>query len=317
MKEIKKLILLVNLGSPEELSIRGIKKFLALFLSDKRVIGLPRILWYPILYGIILPFRSKKLLHLYANLWHKSNKSPLIYYTEEQARILSDQQKSDTLVMHAFSYSNPKIEDVLSKMHVKYDITYLKVIPLYPQFSSTTTSSVFDKVASFYKDKYYLPHIDFVRDFHKDDSYIELVANKIKESWNKSGRGDKLVLSYHSLPVSLIQKGDSYFEECLATSELIVKKLGLNIEQYIVTFQSKFGKQEWLTPATFLELINLAKKGISIDIVCPGFVSDCLETLEEINVTNRQVFMDNGGKNYNYIPCLNDDVEFIQCLAQI
>lgn len=317
MKDKKSLILLVNLGSPEQLSVRAIKAFLAVFLADKRVVNLPRILWYPILYGIILPFRSKKLFSLYSNIWHKTDKSPLTYYTEEQARVLGEIVATDIEVRHAFSYSNPRIEDVLEEMHSKYEITNLKVIPLYPQFSSTTTSSVFDQVATFYKNKCYLSGVSFVRDFHKNNDYIELIVNKIKKSWENIGQADKLVLSYHSLPVSVIKKGDSYFEECIHTSELIVEKLGLTQDQYVVTFQSKFGRQEWLTPATLPELIKLAQNGVSIDIVCPGFVSDCLETLEEISVTNKDLFIQNGGKTYNYINCLNDDEDFIRFLAQI
>ena len=276
--------------------------------------------------------------------------SPLIYYTKTQAEKLSERiQKTEThdmdsskvrndrgnlndightndtyasanndvIVSYAFCYSDPEIKDVLLELHNKYEIGDLQIIPLYPQFSSTTTSPVFDQIAGFYKDKYYLPNIQFVRGFYGHEEYINLIAKKIQVSWANNGKSDKLVLSFHSLPVNIITKGDSYYDECLDTSKLIAKKLDLSEGEYIVTFQSKFGRQKWLTPATHLELINLAKAGASVDIICPGFVSDCLETLEEINVTNRELFMENGGMQYNYITCLNDSEGFINVLDSI
>lgn len=316
MKKNKKVILLVNLGSPNELRVSAIRLFLAKFLADKRVVNLPKILWYPILYGIILSFRAPKLLKLYSKVWHKSGVSPLIYYTKSQSEKLSKRMQ-DICVSYAYCYSNPEIKDVLSELHTKYEISELQILPLYPQFSSTTTSPVFDQVASFYKDKYYLPNIHFIRGFHANEEYINSIATKIQVSWTKNGRADKLVLSFHSLPVNIITKGDLYYEECQNTSKLIAKKLDLSETEYIVTFQSKFGRQKWLTPATNLELINLANAGASVDIICPGFVSDCLETLEEINVTNRELYMDNGGRWYNYIDALNDSDEFITVLELI
>jgi len=333
MKEHKKVILLVNLGSPNELSVPAIRLFLAKFLSDRRVVNLPKILWYPILYGIILRFRAPKLLKSYSKIWHKSGISPLIYSTKIQSDKLSERiqrteihdmdssqvrnNKWAIIVSYAFCYSNPEIKDVLLDLHTKYAISDLQIIPLYPQFSSTTTSAVFDQVASFYRDKYYLPNIQFIRGFHDHEGYINLIVEKIQASWAKNGRSDKLVLSFHSLPVNIITKGDLYYDECLNTSKLIAKKLNLAEGDYLVTFQSKFGRQKWLTPATNLELINLAKAGTSVDIICPGFVSDCLETLEEINVTNRKLYIDNGGSEYNYIDCLNADDELITVLASI
>lgn len=315
MKEKKKLIVLVNLGSPHELTVKAIRLFLAKFLSDRRVVNLPRVLWYPILYGIILPFRAPKLFKLYRQIWHKSGVSPLIHYTQVQAEILAARIKNnDVIVTYAFCYANPEISNVLLDMHAKYEITDLKIIPLYPQFSSTTTLPVFDQVTVFYQDKYYLPNLYLNRSFHDHDKYINLLAQKIKSSWNTNGRADKLVLSFHSLPIAVIQNGDCYYEECLHTSELVAGKLDLRESDYSVTFQSKFGRQKWLTPATNLELIALAKSSLSVDIICPGFVSDCLETLEEINVTNRELYLKNGGKSYNYIACFNDDDEFISVL---
>ena len=350
MQEKKKLVLLVNLGSPNKLSVSAIRLFLAKFLSDRRVVNLPKILWHPILYGIILPFRAPKLFKLYSKIWHKSGVSPLIYYTKMQAEKLSERIQSteiyymdssqvrsdrenlndighingasasannDVIVLHAFCYSTPEIKNVLLDMHAKYEITNLTVVPLYPQFSSTTTLPVFDQVASFYKDKYYLPNIQLIRGFHANKEYINLIAKKIQASWASNGPADKLVLSFHSLPINIISKGDSYYDECLNTSKLIAEKLNLSESEYLVSFQSKFGRQKWLTPVTSTELINLAKDNMGVDIICPGFVSDCLETLEEINVTNRKLYMDNGGIKYTYIDCLNDDDEFITVLESI
>lgn len=317
VKAKKKIILLVNLGSPNELSVSAIRLFLAKFLSDKRVVNLPRILWYPILYGVILPFRSKKLLKLYNKIWHKSGISPLIYYTNAQAEKLAGNYTNNVIVRSAFCYSDPEIKDLLIDMHTQYEITDLKVIPLYPQFSSTTTLPVFDQVANFYKNKYYLPNIQIVRGFHDNEKYINLITDKIKYSWDKNGKADRLILSYHSLPLNIIAHGDLYYDECKKSSELIAKKLNLTANDYMVTFQSKFGRQKWLTPATNLALMALAQKKMSVDIICPGFVSDCLETLEEINVTNRELFMLNGGLDYTYIECLNDDDYFVNVIKDI
>lgn len=311
------IILLVNLGSPNELTVSSIRQFLREFLSDKRVIALSRILWYPILYGVILPFRAKKLLKQYQYIWLHAQ-SPLIYYTKIQKENLQHKFTDDIVVEYAFSYAKPHIKDVLHDLHNKYTIDKLTVLPLYPQFSSTTTASVFDEIAKFYATKKYLPQLNFIRDFHDNIYYIEAIASLIAKHFAKYGKPERLVFSYHSLPIKIIQSGDVYYEQCLTSATLIAKQLNLAHDEYQITFQSKFGAGKWISPSTASVLALLPKSGIkSISIVCPGFISDCLETLEEIETTNRKLFMDNGGSTYKYIPCLNHSDLSIDLLHQL
>lgn len=317
MKPNKSVILLVNLGSPNELSASSIRKFLSKFLSDKRVVNLPKLIWYPLLYGIILPFRSKRLLREYGHIWH-DDQSPLIYYTKMQSDQLAKLVAKDIIVDYAFSYANPDINTQLNYLHQHYSIQQLIVIPLYPQFSSTTTVPVFEQISAFYSDKKYLPTIKFVHSFTTHPLYIEAIVAKIKMSWKDNGRARKLIFSYHSLPEVIIKNGDNYQNECLATTKLVAERLGLNPDEYVVGFQSKFGRQKWLMPSTINVLLDLARQNITtVDIVCPGFVSDCLETLEEVASKNKQIFLKNGGLQYNYIACLNLSEIFIQMLFEL
>ena len=310
----KNVILLVNLGSPNSLSISSIRKFLRAFLSDKRVLNLPKILWYPILYGIILTFRAKRLLKQYTKIWLFDN-SPLIHYTDIQASKLSSKGH---IVKYAFSYANPSINDVLSEIHHTIAPDKLTIVPMYPQFSSTTTLPVFDSISKFYKDKYYIPEIKFVSEFATNSLYIEALCKTISESWQKNGKSQKLVFSYHGLPLDIIKRGDAYFKQCKLTTKLVITQLGLTENEYIMVFQSRFGAQKWLSPATNITLAALACDGVtSVDIICPGFVSDCLETLEEIAILNKEVFLNAGGVSYNYIPCLNDSNDFIKVLNSL
>ena len=316
----KNVILLVNLGSPTSLSVSAIRRFLCKFLSDRRVVNLPRLIWYPILYGIILPFRSRRLIHQYESIW-QDDKSPLVYYTELQAKYLQQQYfntTSNVVVYHAFCYSDPEIKAVLADIHKQHSIDKLTVLPLYPQFSSTTTGAVFDLVAKFYSDKKEIPELHFIRDFHVDKLYIKALAASIQQSWQKNGRAKKLIFSYHSLPQAIIDEGDQYYQQCLATTFEVARQLELNSNDYIIAFQSKFGRQKWLSPSTVDVLTKLANDGThSVDIICPGFVSDCLETLEEISVTNKDLFIKHGGLKYQYIPCLNANDGMIKLLYQI
>lgn len=312
----RKVVLIVNLGSPDSLSVNSIKNFLKNFLTDKMVIKIPKIFWYPILFGIILPFRSKKLLKLYQQIWIEGC-SPLAYFTKKQAQLL-DIELEDFTVRYAFSYSSPTIQEELTNLHAKYNISSLIVLPLYPQFSSTTTLPVFDAVYKFYQNKFYIPELRFIHDFYQNELYIKSLVATIKESWNKNGQNDVLVFSFHGLPESIIKNGDCYFDQCIGTARLVTQSLGLKEDQYVIAFQSKFGKQKWLSPSTINTLENLAASGIqSVDIICPGFVSDCLETLEEIQITNKEVYINAGGKKYNYIQCLNDSMNFIQVLKSL
>jgi protoporphyrin/coproporphyrin ferrochelatase len=324
----KNVVLLVNLGSPQKLEVKSIRKFLGRFLSDRRVVGLPRVLWLPILYGIILPFRAKKLRELYSKIWlSKHNLSPLIHYTQQQSHKLQQllnldsiaELNSNTVVDYAFSYTPPDISNKLLQLHNDYTVKKLIIVPLYPQFSSTTCASVFDSVAKFYARRYYIPSIHFINSFASDSCYLEAYTKQIRYHWKfnqlQSNQNYKLVFSFHSLPVNLVMLGDSYHKECILTAQNIAMLLGITEPNYLITFQSKFGRSKWLEPSTNNSLIDLAKSGIDhIDIVCPGFICDCLETLEEINIQNREVFIKHGGMSYNYIPALNESDDLTNLL---
>jgi len=318
MSAKKHLVLLVNLGSPNYATFSAVRTFLKKFLSDKRVVNLPRFLWYPVLYGIILSIRAKKLVAKYKLIWLKDN-SPLIHYTHLQAQQLSASlSASDYIVKSAFSYARPYIDEVLALAEQEANIHTLTVIPLYPQYSSTTTAPVFDEISRYYSRKKYIPTLRLINSFYTQPQYIAAIVNKIHQAWSAHGRGEVLVFSYHSLPVSLIKAGDSYYDECIATTNLIVAALGLKQHEYKLAFQSRFGVNKWLTPATSATILSLATSGIKkLDIVCPGFIADCLETLEEIAIMNKELFIANGGEVYNYIACLNDDKQLTELLKHL
>lgn len=315
--KINKLILLVNLGSPQRFEVKAIRAFLREFLSDQRVVGLPRWLWFPILYGIILPIRAKKLLHKYAQIWHSSGVSPLVFYTQRQVDLLTKYAKSDDIVDYAFCYGNNSITNKLTQLEKKYTFSKLIIIPLYPQYSSSTSASVFDQISNFYIKRYYIPHIEYINSFASNELYIKALANSVQAHWQKHGKGDKLLLSFHSIPVKLVNNGDTYVDECMQTKDMLSKELGLTDNEIMVSFQSKFGKAEWVTPATDVVIKELATITQNIDVICPGFVSDCLETLEEVAISYRELYKINGGNELRYIDCLNDNEDLVKILAQL
>ncbi len=316
---LKKLILLVNLGSPEALDVKSIKNFLKVFLSDKRVVNLPRYLWYPILYGIILPIRSKKLLHKYQQIWLDGKGMPLSYYTQQQALQLQQEfDNSDTVVDYAFCYGSRTIRERLTHFEASFTIDELIVLPLYPQYSSSTTAPVFDQLSAYYTDKYQIPQIKFINSFAVNRQYIKILADNVRKYWIES-QETKLVVSFHSVPVDLIDNGDSYVKECESTYLALCIELGLDPKlNALLCYQSKFGKAKWVEPATDNTIKSLALSGCkNIVVVCPGFVSDCLETLEEVSQEYRDLFLNNGGKKFGYVPCFNDSFEFINVLKKI
>ena len=319
MKQNKKIILLVNLGSIDSLTTKSIKSFLKCFLLDKRVVNLPKFFWYPLLNFIILPLRSRRLLGSYKKIWINGN-SPLKHHTINQTNKLKKMFDNESIVVeYAFSYSEPLLCNVLKSLSNKYNISDLTIIPLYPQFSTSTTSSVFDILYKFYQNKGVIPNIKFISSFYKHEMFINAIVNKIKKFWNTNKNNSEfLVFSYHGLPVKMIESGDVYYTHCIETTKLIVDKLNLPNLNYKVCFQSKFGTNKWIGPSTIDTLRQLAKQNVkSVDIICPGFVSDCLETLEEICILNKDAFIENGGINYRYIECLNDNDDFISFLCYL
>ncbi|MDN3132847.1 ferrochelatase [Enterococcus faecalis] len=305
-------ILLVNLGTPKDSSKTEVRKYLKTFLSDRRIIKIHPIIWKPILNGIILNIRPKKSAKLYQKICTE-NGFPLLEYTEKQMENLKN-ICPEVEVTIGMSYSEPSIETALDTLLSK-EIEELNVIPMYPQYSGTTVGSVFDSVMNYFIKSDRIVDIKFIRSFYNNPQYIGYFSKKINEALNESPI-DAIVFSYHGIPMSYVKDGDNYPEECTKTTKLIMDKLG-DIPYY-QTYQSKFGPSEWLKPATDDTLKKLPSKGIkNILIVAPGFVVDCLETIEELEHENRNYFLENGGEVYKYVPPFNGDIEFAKLVKDI
>lgn len=317
---MKTAFLLVNLGTPDAPTAPAVRRYLAEFLGDPRVVELPRLLWLPILYGIILVTRPAKSAAKYATIWTAEG-SPLKVHTERQAKLLRGlfglQGNKDATVAWAMRYGNPSLAATLDALK-QQGVTHTLVLPLYPQFAGSTTTSVYDAIDAWQKRN--PDAMEFIRisSYHDHPGYIKALANSINEHWMNQGRGDKLVMSFHGIPQRSVDRGDPYADECRRTAELLAAELGLAPERWMLTFQSRFGKAAWLQPYTQPTLEHLARDGLkSVDVVCPGFTSDCLETLEEINMECREAFLHAGGKEFNYIPCVNERSDWIAALADI
>lgn len=309
---MKKGVLLVNIGTPDKPEAKEVRVYLRKFLGDRRVIDLPRALWYPILYGPILTFRPRKSAALYKKIWTAEG-SPLLIYMKKQAAQLQALVPNAS-IYYAMSYSAPYIDDVLLKMQTD-GVTDLTVIPMYPQYSTTTTGAIYDAVARYYLKQQDMPTLHFLKDFHVEEEYIKLLVKQIS-SYLEQRPYDRIVLSYHGIPTSYVEKGDPYQRQCEATTAA-VRKL-LPDQDMIMTYQSKFGPSSWLTPATDETMKRLPHEGVrSILVVTPGFVADCLETIEEIEEENRHYFMENGGEIFDYVHPFNDDIEFTQILKKL
>lgn len=312
-------VLLCNLGTPDEPTAPAVRRYLAEFLSDPRVVEIPRLLWWPILHGIILRVRPKKSAAKYASIWTPEG-SPLKLWTEKQARLLAGylgERGHRVAVRSAMRYGNPSVASVLDELKTAGAARVL-VLPLYPQYSGPTTASIVDAVAAWAQSTRALPELRFVNRYHDDPGYIGALAKRVQDHWQRHGRPDKLVMSFHGVPQRTLLLGDPYHCECLKTGRLLAERLQLKPEAWTVTFQSRFGKARWLEPYTEPTLRALAAQGVArVDLICPGFVGDCLETLEEIGIEARDAFLAAGGKAFNYIACLNDQHEWISALADI
>ncbi|KRL39046.1 ferrochelatase [Liquorilactobacillus uvarum] len=311
--DVKKGVLLINLGTPKTPTEEDVRVYLKHFLGDPRVIDMPRWKWKPILNLMILPHRPAKSAKLYQQIWSDEHGSPLQYYTEQQTKKLQN-RLPDYIVKYAMSYSAPFIADVLESFELEH-VDSLTIIPLYPQYSTTTVGSVVDDINHFYYKRTYIPSLHIITDFCESKVYIQALSDKIKKEYNEF-KPDKVLLSYHGIPVSYVKKGDPYQERCNLTTELIMKQLdGI---PYMQTFQSRFGPDEWLTPSTDTTLKELPAKGVKkVLIVSPSFVSDCLETLHELDIENREYFLESGGVEFKMLPALNDDEAFIDVLEQL
>ncbi len=313
-------VLLVNLGTPEAPTAPALRRYLRQFLSDPRVVEIPPLFWWPILHGIILTVRPAKSARKYAQVWTPDG-SPLKFHTERQARLLKglvgERGYTGIEVAWAMRYGAPSISDQLDFLKAE-GCKQIFIVPLYPQYAASTTASVMDDVTAWMRTCRNLPQIDYIRDYHDHPRYIAALATTVREHWERNGRGDKLLMSFHGLPQRSTELGDPYQSECLNTARLLAAKLDLPNDGYIVTFQSRFGPSKWIQPYTQGTLEQLARDGLKkVDVICPGFVSDCLETLEEIAMECRDAFLACGGTDFNYIPCLNEHPAWIAALADI
>ena len=312
-------VLMVNLGTPDAPTASGIKKYLGEFLSDPRVIEIPRYIWYPILFGPVLTFRPKKLVPKYEGIWLDGG-SPLLVWSQRQAQAVAHILKNsgvDVEVELAMRYGNPSVPDAITALRAR-GCDRILTIPLYPQYAASTTATAVDAVTRHVAKLRDQPELRFLKRFYDDPGYIEAQADKIRSFWAAQGEPEKLVMSFHGLPRYSIELGDPYYRDCLESARLIRENLGLPADRVEVTFQSRFGSARWLEPYTEPTIKELARQGVkSIDVVCPGFVADCLETLEEINEEVREAFIHAGGTQFRYIEALNDSPKWSQGLAAI
>ncbi len=313
-------ILLINLGTPEAPTAAALRPYLKEFLSDPRVVEIPRPIWWLILNGIILNTRPKKSAAKYAAIWTKEG-SPLKVHTAKQAKLLKgwlgEQIASPLMVEYAMRYGQPAIADTLTRMKAA-GCDRILLLPLYPQYAASSTATAFDAAFEWLGKTRNQPALRGVRSYHDHPAYIQALVANIRDYWQMHGRPDVLLISFHGVPRYTLDKGDPYHCECRKTARLLIEALGLSEAQYRVTFQSRFGRAEWLQPYTDKTLSELGKAGVKrVDVIAPGFTSDCLETLEELAIEGRESYLTSGGKEFHYIPALNEHSVWINALGQI
>ena len=313
-------VLITNLGTPDEPTTAALRRYLKEFLWDPRVVEVPRPLWWCILNGVILNIRPRRSAQAYREVWTDAG-SPLMVHTIAQCDALRSRLQQhygdDLVVEYAMRYGNPSISSVIDRMQ-QAGVRRLLVLPLYPQYSGATTASTFDAVAEDFRQRRWLPELRMVNHYHDYPPYIEALAVSVEQYWQEHGRADRLIMSYHGVPKRYLLQGDPYFCECHKTSRLLAQRLGLQDGKWVTTFQSRFGREEWLKPYTDETLKALPKQGVkSVQLVCPGFSADCLETIEEIGQENRDYFLGAGGENYAYIPALNASIPHIDALEAL
>lgn len=313
-------ILLANLGTPDAPTAKALRPYLKQFLSDTRVVEIPRAIWWFILNGIILNTRPKKSAEKYAMVWTKEG-SPLLVHAQKQAKLLQgflgQHIKSPYVVELGMSYGNPSMASAIEKLSAQ-QCNKILVFPLYPQYAASSTASALDAVWRILLKMRNVPAVRTIRNYHDHPAYIKALEQSVREHWALNGKPEKLVMSFHGVPKFHLLKGDPYHCECHKTGRLLAEALSLNKDQYVIAFQSRFGKQEWLKPYLASTLEELGKEKIKrIDVICPGFSSDCLETLEEIAMEGKHIFQSNGGGEYQYIPALNERESWIHAMCEI
>ncbi|EPK7357901.1 ferrochelatase [Kluyvera ascorbata] len=308
-------ILLVNLGTPDAPTPGAIKRYLLQFLSDRRVVDTPRLLWWPLLRGVILPIRAPRVAKLYQSVWMEEG-SPLMVYSRRQQRALAA-RLPDVPVVLGMSYGTPSLQSAVDEL-LAQGVDQLIVLPLYPQYSCSTVAAVWDELARILATKRAIPSVSLIRDYATNHDYIQALAASARASFERHGEPEVLLLSYHGIPQRYANEGDDYPQRCRDTTRELVSALGISPDRVMMTYQSRFGREPWLTPYTDETLKMLGEKGVKhIQVMCPGFSADCLETLEEIAVQNREVFLEAGGQKYEYIPALNDDDAHITMMANL
>ena len=312
-------LLLVNLGSPAEPTAAATRRYLAEFLADPRVVEIPRLVWWPILHGIILRVRPARSAAKYASIWMPEG-SPLAVWTQRLTQALQQDFESsgtEVVVQQAMRYGSPGVAEGLDALR-NADASRVLVLPLYPQYASATTASIWDAVARWSSQARYLPEFRFVNRYGDEPAYIESLAQSVRAHWGAKGRGPMLVMTFHGLPERSLKLGDPYHCECHKTARLLAEALGLERQEYRVTFQSRFGRAQWLRPYTEPALQEMAAAGLErVDVICPGFPVDCLETLEEIAIEAREAFLQAGGREFHYIPCLNASSAAVSAIAAV
>jgi len=313
-------VLLVNLGTPQAPTATALRPYLKQFLWDPRVVEIPRPVWWLILNGIILNLRPAKSAAKYAQIWMLDG-SPLKVHTERQAKLLKgllgEAGAAEVVVAWAMRYGQPSIGSALDQFK-RDGVERVLVVPLYPQYAASATASVMDDVADWIKRSRNPPELRFIKHFHDHPGYIAALAASVREHWQANGQPDRLVMSFHGLPRRSLDLGDPYYCECQKTGRLLAEALGLDPHHYLITFQSRFGKAEWLQPYTQPTLEKLGREGVArVDVVCPGFVADCLETLEEIALECKAAFLSSGGAEFHYIPCVNERPDWIAALRDL
>lgn len=316
MKHRKTAVILTNLGTPETNSKQAVRRFLKQFLSDKRVVEIPSAIWWFILNLIILPFRSTTALEAYNKIWTDQG-SPLLTISRQQQQALQQKLGDDVRVELMMRYGEPSFSSVINGL-LQEHYQHLVILPLYPQNSATTTATSYDHIADILRNTRAVPDLSFISNYHGHPGYIDALASSIQQHWQQQLRQRFLLMSFHGLPQRNIDLGDPYYDQCMGTAHLLATILGLSSDQWAMSFQSRFGRQTWLQPYTSETLAAMADRGLKeVDIICPGFSVDCLETLEEIKLQNRDIFLQHGGEQYHYIPCLNDRQDHIDMMAEL
>ena len=314
-------VLIVNLGTPEAPETVPVRRYLAEFLSDPRIIELPRWLWNVLLHGIILRVRPARSAKAYREVWSEEEGSPLLSISRRQTGAVRAELErrfgEDVVVALGMRYGTPSIDGAIAELEAA-NVRRLIVLPMYPQYSGTTTASVFDAVTSRLQRTRWIPEMRFVNQFCDERGFVEALAASVRESWAEHGRGELLVTSYHGIPKRYLTNGDPYHCLCHKTSRLLAEALGIGPDELRVVFQSRVGREEWLRPYCDETMKTLPGEGVkSIDVLCPAFSADCLETIEEISGENREYFEEHGGERFRYIPCLNDRADHIAFLGDL